>query len=576
MKPTSLREATDSSLQPEKPKPLIQTSYIASNIIKLSNRIKGTDLIPIYQIRMVQQMKDRKHSLAKLSFGKPDIRRSSDKVLMVVGATGAGKTTLINGMINYIFGVKWEDNFRFKLVTDETAKSQAHSQTSIITAYTINPQEGSPIDFTLTIIDTPGFGDTRGVQRDELITQQIQAFFSVKGPDGIDHLDGIGFVTQASEARLTPTQNYIFHSILSIFGTDVANNIFMMVTFADGQYPPVMTAIKEAQIPCTDFYKFNNSALFASNKSSAMAADDHENFDAMFWKMGFTSFKKFFGAFASKQSVSLCLTKEVLRERKQLEVTVQELQKQINAGVSKVEELRQIEIVLQQHEAKIAANKDFTYRVKVTKQRKIDLARGIYVTNCLTCNYTCHEDCVYADNRDKYKCSAMDDGGKKSAKCRICPGSCSWKKHVNNPYYFELYEEVEIRNLKDLQKRFHTALQGKNKVEEMIKENNEDLTRVEKCVIGMVNEVHRSKVHLDKIALRPNPLTQIEHLDLLIESEKQQAKSGYLQRIQFYEHAKQQAMLMNEAKGVLDSVKDNFETGVKEPWYTKLIFWKNN
>ena len=80
----------------------------------------------------------------------------------------------------------------------------------MITVYTIYPQEGSPIDFTLTIIDTPGFGDTRGMKQDKLITQQIKEFFSIQGPNGVDHLDGIRFVTQAALARLTPTQNYNF------------------------------------------------------------------------------------------------------------------------------------------------------------------------------------------------------------------------------------------------------------------------------------------------------------------------------------------------------------------------------
>lgn len=521
---------------------------------------------------MDQHMYDRKRCLAKYSFGKRlSTQKISDKVLMIVGATGAGKTTLINGMVNYIFDIKWEDNFRLKLITDESTQNQAHSQTGMISAYTIYPQEGSPVDFTLTIIDTPGFGNTKGMEQDKIITQQIQEFLSVQGPNGIDHLDGIGFVTQAALARLTPTQNYIFHSILSIFGSDVENNIFVMVTFADGQHPPVMTAIKEAKIPCTDFYKFNNSALFANNAASANEAD--ENFDAMFWKMGFISFKKFFSDFSKKNSVSLYLTKEVLQEHKQLEITVQELQKQINAGVSKLEELRQEEIILQKREAEIASNKDFTYNVEVTKQRRVDLQRGVYVTNCLNCNYTCHHNCACANDQDKYKCFAMDNGGQSSAKCRICPGSCSWRDHVNNPYYFELYQAYETRTSQDLKTRFYTAMEGKNKVQSMMKQIDTHLNNVEKSVMGMINEVQRATVRLDKIALRPNPLTQIEHLNLLIEAEKQQAKPGYQQRIQFYEHAKQQALILKEAKSGLDSLKSGAKEGDKNPWYTRLKFW---
>ena len=38
---------------------------------------------------------------------------------MMVGATGQGKSTLINRMINHIFGVKYTDDVRYKLVAEE-------------------------------------------------------------------------------------------------------------------------------------------------------------------------------------------------------------------------------------------------------------------------------------------------------------------------------------------------------------------------------------------------------------------------------------------------------------------------
>ena len=161
------------------------------------------------------------------------------------------------------------------------------------------------------------------LKRDKEITEQIKEFFSISPPEGIDHLDGIGFVVQSSQSRLTKTQEYIFDSILSIFGKDVSQNIFMMITFVDGQRPPVLEAIKKAEIPSTVSFKFNNSALYADNSTDHESSDF--NFDEMFWKMGAGSFKKFFVEFPKYPSVSLRLTKEVLQEREQLQISLEGL-----------------------------------------------------------------------------------------------------------------------------------------------------------------------------------------------------------------------------------------------------------
>ena len=254
------------------------------------------------------------------------------KVLMVVGATGAGKTTLINGMANYILGVQWDDDFRFKLIDEPNSLDQTISQTACITAYTFYKEKGSPLPYTLTVIDTPGFGDTGGIERDKKIVQQIKELFSIAGDEGIDRLHGIGFVTQAPLARLTPTQQYVFDAILSVFGKDVADNIFLMITFADGKKPPVVDAVKAANVPYQAFFKFNNSALFASKF-------EDDEFDNMFWKMGTNSFKEFFRQFSTAKTQSLQQTREVIQEREKLETIIQGLQPQIKAGLNKIDML---------------------------------------------------------------------------------------------------------------------------------------------------------------------------------------------------------------------------------------------
>ena len=255
-----------------------------------------------------------------------------EKVLMILGATGAGKTTLINSMINYLFGVTFEDDFRLQLISENSGKSQAHSQTKGITSYTIYKMTGFKLQYSLTIVDTPGYGDTEGLRRDKIITKQIKTFLSQSVDHGIDHLDGVGFVVQSASAHLTKTQEYIFDSILALFGKDVKKNIFIMVTFADAQRPPVLNVIDEAKISYDAYYTFNNSAIFANNT-------ENKSFTELFWNLSNKSFEAFFTKFSKSQEVSLKWTREVLDQRIKLNVFVYAILRKLELGVAKLEEL---------------------------------------------------------------------------------------------------------------------------------------------------------------------------------------------------------------------------------------------
>ena len=61
------------------------------------------------------------------SITAPENLNMREKTIMVIGATGSGKTTLVDGMINYITDVSWEDEFRFSLIdlTDDEKKRKA-------------------------------------------------------------------------------------------------------------------------------------------------------------------------------------------------------------------------------------------------------------------------------------------------------------------------------------------------------------------------------------------------------------------------------------------------------------------
>ncbi|XP_055016501.1 uncharacterized protein LOC129411020 [Boleophthalmus pectinirostris] len=368
--------------------------------------------VPVYQVPLEEEQINV-DGCRWFRFGKDDMK--TNRTIMVMGATGAGKSTLIDGMINYILGVRWEDEYRFKLVKEVQKETQAVSQTSEVTVYKLNYRDGFQINYSLTIIDTPGFGDTRGIERDRQITEQIRNLFTSES--GVFEIDAVCFVVQAALARLTPSQRYVFDSVLSIFGKDIAENIRVLVTFADGQRPPVLEAIKASGVPCPlekgnpVHFKFNNSALFASNNSPTKEEDEdeeEEGFDHMFWDMGNKSMKRFFVALSKIETKSLTMTKEVLTERKQLENLVENLQKQVRVGLSKLEEIKQTSQIVETHQAEISRNKNFEYTVTVTEPVQIDISgTGIFITNCQQCHYTCHDNCAYANDADKIKCCAM-------------------------------------------------------------------------------------------------------------------------------------------------------------------------
>lgn len=527
-------ESESTPIQTKPPRVNTRLQHIISN----STVISTDASLVTYKIMPRSLPLNKKHkNIQKMEFGDPPHPPKPTKVLMVVGATGAGKSTLINAIVNFLLGVKWENNFRLKLICDEVSKSQAHSQTQNITAYTFNWYPGSPLNCNITIIDTPGFGDTRGLERDGEITALIRDFFETES--GVDELHAIGFVTQASLARLTPTQKYISDSILSIFGRDIKDSIFIMTTFADGADPPVMGAVKEAKIPHSDFFPFNNSALFVDSSKSEFAK--------MFWDMGYASLKAFLLKLEQAQSVSLQLTRQVLDERHQLETIVLGIQPQIDAGLSKINELHQEEQMLKENESKILRNEDFTYQVTVTKQRKIDAPRGTYVTNCANCHFTCHDNCAYADDRDKWKCCAMN-GNESNATCKVCPGQCSWRLHFNNAYHFELYEEVEVRTKKELFDRYNEAKSAKENIETIIQKMEDELRNLQMGVLFKVRQARGCLQRLDEIALKPNPLTEVEYIDLLIRSEEQQKKPGWDKRIEYFQKVRKHAEFLSSIK----------------------------
>ncbi|XP_030260009.1 uncharacterized protein LOC115573380 isoform X2 [Sparus aurata] len=485
--------------------------------------------LPVYKVPLVEETRSVTGGRC-FSFGNESAKHN--RTIMVLGATGAGKSTLINGLINYILGVEWEDSYRFELVDEDPSKSQAEIQTSDVTVYKINHREGFKIDYSLTIIDTPGFGDTRGIERDMEITEQLHNLFTDER--GVSEIDAVCFVAQASLARLTPSQKYVFDSVLSIFGKDVAENIRVLVIFADGKRPEVLEAIKASGVPCPTtedglpvHFKFNNSALFADNKSSEGGSmkDEDGGFDQMFWNMGTRSMNKFFVALNVIETKSLKLTKEVLREREGLENSVEK----VKFGLAKLVEIKETSEKLKEHEAEISRNENFEFEVTVKKPVKVTISHpGFYLINSQQGHYTCHFPRGIPNDTDTACCASMGSDGN----CNQCASKFILSVHFNQKYKWDYTGVKEKRTIKELQEMYKQAKDAKKPVEAMIVTLKAEYDRVQVEVEKLVESSTECLNRLKEIALKPDPLSTPEYIDMLIEGEKSEGKPGWKQRVQ--------------------------------------------
>ena len=146
-------------------------------------------------------------------------------VVLFCGKTGDGKTTAINAFFNIIKGVKLEDNFRLILIKEpKKEKDQAESQTDGVHLYYIRDYNNKP----LILIDSQGYGDTRGKQYDEMVDEAFRYVFSTL----IDHINAALFIVKSNTNRIDLLTKYIFSSVTSLFSEDITENFIILATYA--------------------------------------------------------------------------------------------------------------------------------------------------------------------------------------------------------------------------------------------------------------------------------------------------------------------------------------------------------
>lgn len=381
---------------------------------------------------------------------------------------------------------------------------------------------------------------------------QIRQLFSAQGDQGVLDIDAVCFIVKAPDARLTVVQKYIFSSIMSLFGKDIESNICTLITFADGTNPPVIASLNESKLPFGSTFNFNNSALFAENNNLKQ-----NMLSPMFWKMGCSSFDTFFKHIKELKTKSLRQTKSVLDERDHLKTVILNIRPQVTAGLSKLSELQTQLDIFERFKNEIKQNENFEYEVEEIVQIMIDLPKGQHVTNCINCHVTCHKECQIPDDQSKRRCAAINLF---TGYCRVCPDKCYWSMHKNTPYIFEYIPKKVKKTYAEMKKRHEDALGRTLTHEKYIEQLTSDLEEMFEEINSMMNEMNNCKSRLKEIALKPDPLSTVEHINLMIQSEETERKQGYVNRIKMLREFERMARVDEDVANFSQDINVTRET----------------
>ena len=250
---------------------------------------------------------------------KPDhkkITKSDYHLIVTIGTMNSNKRRWLNGLANYILGVIWEHSFRFQLIPEEDdGVPDLHhvAGENSVSSYTFHYDQDNPdnndgfrVSKTLVIVNIQDFGHMWPDQ-DVVVMNQFSAFLKSLHDDSIPLEFKLHAICLCVNGREPPSeyQKFLLHSLLSMFGRDVAGNLLLICNMSPlGADPEVVEALSEL-VPFQKFLCFNNSTLYDRD-----ATNSHK-----YWQMNHSSYEYLFSILNRDASkMSLTLTKDVIQK----------------------------------------------------------------------------------------------------------------------------------------------------------------------------------------------------------------------------------------------------------------------
>ncbi|EDR04943.1 uncharacterized protein LACBIDRAFT_303842 [Laccaria bicolor S238N-H82] len=155
--------------------------------------------------------------------GQGTTKSNAKFTILLIGETGTGKTSFLSLLINVLAGrVPDEYDLEPYDTTNEFVSGQSHSRTNAAKVYTFKSVNGVQV----TVLDTPGLADTRGLEKDNENKQSITDAIR----DSIPEITAVIIVANGTDPRLSVATDYAITTLSSTFSGTLADNIGFLAT----------------------------------------------------------------------------------------------------------------------------------------------------------------------------------------------------------------------------------------------------------------------------------------------------------------------------------------------------------
>ncbi|CAF3545228.1 unnamed protein product [Rotaria sp. Silwood1] len=446
--------------------------------------------------------------------GNPHCDPSTEINVLLLGQTGVGKSTFINGLANYFcndtldeavndqiqaiipssFCYTDDDTFEEKHIKieqiseSENANDIGHSCTKQCQSFIF------PVgNRNLRIIDAPGIGDTRGLEQDTKNFQEILTFISQ-----YEHLNAICILFKPNEERLTILFRFCVNELLRHLHVSARDNIIFIFTNARTTFfkpGTTSTILKEllqqhkekhnVDVPFTRENTFlldnepfrylalrrngiqlNNEQILSYQRSWDHSVKEYSNLMSRIVTCPLHAVSNALSLNEAEQLIRK-LTRPIAETTRLIQQDIQ-LAQQHKENVLKNPQIasqgipqNQVTIRRLDHPRTVCTNEKCCRSITVNNQTKIE-----YISKC-------HEECylkgVVQETINDPRMRECEIMHYHTGMCRKC--GCSWKKHQHITYEYETQLTClnKSSSLSDIDQRLRDLRFEKTEIENVYK-----------------------------------------------------------------------------------------------------------